>query len=792
MSPAIPRPRRLALRLACVLLPVVAACASTVAPGARRIESFDSDWRFLASDVPAAEAPTFDDAAWQRLSVPHDWSIAGEFREEHPTGKQGGYLPAGIGWYRKTFTVPATDRERRVFVEFDGVMANSDVWINGHHLGHRPSGYVQLRYELTGHLRFGPGEPNVLAVRADNGPQPASRWYSGAGIYRPVRLLSLAPVHLEPNSVFVTTAALGDSSATVRVQGTIRNSSDRPAVAAPRIHLLDPDGREVASAAVPELPLAGGANAAWQADLTLPAPRRWDLDHPVLYRAVVELASAGAVLDSETISFGVREMRFDAATGFWLNGRNLKIQGVCLHQDAGALGVAVPVSIWRQQLTALRTFGVNAVRTAHNAMAPEFLDLCDQLGFLVLDEFFDCWNQAKQPYDYHLYFAEWAETDARETVRRDRNHPSIFAYSAGNEIHDTREPELAKATLRRLLAVYHAEDPTRPVTQALFRPNATHDYDNGFADLLDVIGQNYREDELLAAHAQNPARKILGTENRHDVETWRALRDNPAYAGQFLWPGIGYLGESSGWPAVGFPIGLLDRTGAPYPRAFERQSWWTTLPMVYAVRRTGREVTRQTDPGYGPAARFRQVVFPDWTPTDRSPHTETVDVYSNAESVELFLNGRSLGLRPLPADAKPRVWRVPFEPGTLEAVARNGGAEVARHRLQTAGAAERLACTSSADELARPADGVVTVRIGIMDAHGVPVPTASPRVRFTLEGPARILGVDNADNQSHERFAASERSAHQGRCVAFLQITGPGPVTLTASADGLEPLVQKL
>src|SRR5439155_9937678 len=294
---------------------------------------------------------------------------------------------------------------------------------------------------------------------------------------------------------------------------------------------------------------------------------------------------------------------------------NFKLKGVCLHADASALGTAVPLGAWQRRLTALKSLGVNAIRTAHNPPAPELLDLCDRMGLLVMDETFDCWNVSKNTHDYHLYFDDRSKIDTRDTALRDRNHPCIILYSTGNEIHDTPHPEIAKPILAGLLDVFHANDPTRPVTQALFRPNVSHDYDNGLADMLDVVGQNYRENEILAAHQQKPTRKILGTENGHDRAIWLALRDNPPYAGQFLWTGIDYIGESPQWPTVSYNSGLLDRTGTPRPLAFQRQSWWSDKPMVYAARRVARTPALPTDPGYDPLQERRpQVLFSDWTP----------------------------------------------------------------------------------------------------------------------------------------------------------------------------------
>jgi beta-galactosidase len=331
--------------------------------------------------------------------------------------------------------------------------------------------------------------------------------------------------------------------------------------------------------------VAAGKSADFKQDLAVKAPRLWDLATPALYRAVAKVVEGKTALDDETVPFGVREFRFDADTGFWLNGRNLKIKGVALHHSAGAFGAAVPLRAWERRLEVLKQVGVNAIRTAHNPAAPEFLDLCDRMGFLVMDEMFDCWTVAKNPYDYHQYFRDWSQVDTADTVRRDRNHPSIVVYSAGNEIHDTPKADLAKEILGSLLSVFHQADATRPVSQALFRPNVSHDYDNGLADMLDVVGQNYRENEILAAHAAKPSRKILGTENGHERRVWLALRDNPPYAGQFLWSGIDYLGESRAWPTVASSSGVLDHTGGMKPMSYERQSWWSDRPMVHLTRR---------------------------------------------------------------------------------------------------------------------------------------------------------------------------------------------------------------
>ena len=753
---------------------------------ARQVMPFDANWRFFKGDAPDAEQPAFNDAAWRQLDVPHDWSIEGPFSRTNRTGGAGGFLPAGVGWYRKHFTLPTADSARRVFIEFDGVMANSDVWINGQLLGHRPYGYVSFCYELTGHLNFGPDKENLLAVRADDSEQPASRWYAGAGIYRHVRLVTTEPIHIAHWGVFVTTPTATTAAATVQIETSLTNQSAAAGEVRLETTLVDPNGREVGRIQTSSS-LEPGHHLLVRQNIIFKRPRLWDIDHPQLYQVVSRLFRGDRLVDDQVTPFGIRHFEFKPDTGFWLNGRNFKLKGVCLHHDGGAFGAAVPLHVWEQRLQELRKLGVNAIRTAHNPPAPEFLDLCDRMGFLVMDEFFDCWTVGKNRYDYHLYFRDWSKIDERDTVLRDRNHPSVILYSVGNEIRDTPRAEMAKVILKELVDVCHENDPTRPVTQGLFRPNVSHDYDNGLADLLDVIGQNYRENEILAAHRQDPRRKIVGTENRHDRLTWLALRDNAPYAGQFLWTGVDYLGESRRWPVIGYSSGLLDRTGAPRPVAYERQSWWSDRPMVFIARRSAPTDLMPTDPGYGLPERYRQVLFSDWTPSNSKPHDENVEVYSNCREVELFLNGRSLGAKPLNADASPRNWTVPFEPGTIKAVGRNGGKVVTSCELHTAGKPARIALTTDQKKLAADWSDVAIVRATVVDNRGVVVPNTSDPITFTVSGAGRIAAVDNGDNNSHEPFQTNERNAFQGRCVAFVQATASrGRITVKASAPDLE------
>jgi beta-galactosidase len=845
----------------------------------RSIQSFDSDWRFSQSDPADAKSPTFDDAQWKPVTLPHDWSIAGPVEENAPSRAAGGFFPTGIGWYRKTLTLPKLDPTKRTFIVFDGIMANSDVYCNGELLGHRPYGYVSFNYDLTPHLRAG---KNIIAVRVDDSQQPASRWYPGAGINRHVRLITTSQTHIAPWGTFVTTPKVSAQSATVHVRTTVTNDSGVSATIRLSIDVRTP-GDGTLSGSFMTLPkpitLAPGATANLEAEATINDPERWDLDHPALYRVVATILRNHSpidkedILDDEVVPFGIREFHFDPDQGFFLNGVHHKIYGVALHTDAGALGTAVPLAAWARRLTALRALGVNAIRTAHNPPAPEFLDLADRMGFLVMDEMFDCWTVAKNPYDYHLYFKDWSLRDTADTVRRDRNHPSIILWSAGNEIHDTPKPDIAIPILKSLVDTFHANDPTRPVTQALFRPNVSHDYDNGLADLLDVVGQNYRENEILAAHAQKPTRKIIGTENTHDCNQWVAMRDHPEYSGQFLWSGIDYLGEAGRWPSIGAGSGLLLTTSLPRARAFERQSWWadpTTAPMVRIARRVQVARRGPVDPGYAsptsnnqqattapatpldPTTRFGQPLLLDWTPAyflqpaylqnDQSPHTENIEIYTNAEEVELFLNNKSLGTQQRHADASPITYQVPFAPGTLKAVARANSKVIAEDELRTAGKPARLLLSTglTATKLTNGVQGdpwaeeqpikssrypkasalglssptkkgglqplgyslgptltpdwndIAYVTATLVDANNAVIPDSATVIHFAATGPGKIIAVDNGNLLDHDLFQAptpeKDRKLYEGHALAILRASAAsGNITITATADGLPP-----
>ena len=784
--------------MAWIKVPIGALVASLVAvasPCCAQLVAatpFDSDWRFVRGDLAGAEQPGFADAQWQAVDLPHDWAIAGAFDEHAAATGSGAFLPTGVAWYRKHFTLPPSAAGRHVFVEFDGVMERSGVWINGHHVGYRPSGYAGFRYEITDHLAAA-GTQNVLAVRADTASQPASRWYAGGGIYRHVRLIVTGAVHAEAWGTQVRVTALDAQKADLTIGSDVINQSAAPVQARLEAVIRTPDGRELPAITGAAVTLPAGRTTALSLTGQLADPRRWDIGDPALYSASVRVRAAdGTVLYEERVPFGVRDARFVPATGFWLNGRNIKLKGVAIHADGGPFGMAVPLAVYERRLRGLQKLGVNAIRTAHHPFAPEFLDLCDRLGMIVMDEAFDMWTVAKNPQDYHLFFTDWSSIDARDFVRRDRNHPSVVIWSIGNEIHDTPYPLVAQSIIKRLTAVFHAEDPTRPVTMALFRPNTTHDYENGTADLLDVVGQNYRETELAKAHKDKPSRAIVGTENSKNRASWLVVRDDPAYAGMFLWTGVDYLGEADriGWPAISNPSGLVDRVDAVKPIGWERASWWSEAPVVKLARR----VTKVVDVSELPTMVGVAVPQPsgpgalaDWSPVNRAPHDEAVEVYANTETVELFLDGRSLGRKPRNADDSAIVWTVPFKSGRLRAVGYRDGHAVAEDVLRTAGPAAALRLVPETNSVGSGFDDVAAVRVEVVDRAGVVVPDATNLVTLNVAGAGRLAAFDNGSITDHTPFASPQRQVAGGRAVAFLRGSGRGTITLTARAAGLKP-----
>jgi beta-galactosidase len=767
--------------------------------GARRTVPLDRDWRFHRGNVKDGQSPTLDDSSWRLLDVPHDWSIEGPFNQASPSGAGGGYLDGGIGWYRKSFVPPPEAANGRLFVEFDGAYMDSQVWINGHFLGRHPYGYTGFEYELTPHLK--PGVPNVLAVRL-NVTQPCSRWYSGAGIFRHVRLVAVAPLHIAHWGTYVSSKVSGDS-AVVAVETTVENAAPQQAEARVIFVIYDGSGDFVTQGEnIFYVPSVGQARRI--DEFSVPKPRLWSLETPHLYSLttmVVDNAAKGEkVIDSCSTTFGIRTIEFTKDRGFLLNGKHVPLYGVCDHHDLGCLGSAVNRRAIERQLEILKGMGCNAIRTSHNPPASELLDLCDRMGFVVMDEAFDEWKAGKTQFGYGRFFDQWSERDLVSMLHRDRNHPSVVMWSIGNEI-----PEQGAANgyemSKRLVDICHREDPTRPTVSAC---NDSGGADRtGFAKPLDVFGINYsigayqqfkgryklvasetasalstRGDYNLVPDRDGKLR--IHNEDHHQVTSYDlgapgwgytaetdllAMARSPWVAGEFVWTGFDYLGEPTpyDWPSRSSYFGIVDLCGFPKDRYFFYRSRWRPEPLVH--------------------------LLPSWDWPGWEGKLIPVWAVSNAESVELLLNGRSLGEKSLDQQKTLHVqWDVPYAPGVLKALARNGGRILATDEVRTPGKAKRLILTADRSRIATDGDDLSFVRVQVTDAAGLLCPNADPLVRFHVEGAGTIAGTDNGDPIDHTSFQSDRRKAFHGLALVVIKpVRTPGRITLHADADGLEP-----
>ncbi len=781
----------------------------------------DFGWTFMKGDQPGAEKPDFDDSAWRKLNLPHDWSIEGPYTQSDPTGGSGGSLPTGIGWYRRTFVAPEAWRGREIFVDFDGVYQNSDVWLNGQLLGHRPFGYISFEYNLTPHLKL--GATNVIAVRVDNSRQPNSRWYSGSGIYRHVWITVTEPVHVAQWGTYVTTPKVSADSATVRVRTQIQNDSPGNQDVTVTSQILNSQN-VVVGTMESKTTVAPGAVGEVGQTADVAKPDLWCLDVPALYTVRTRLQVSGRAVDDYRTPFGIREIRYDVDKGFLLNGQPVKMQGMCIHHDGGSVGAAVPIAVWERRLRELKDMGCNAIRLSHNPPAPELLDLLDRMGFLVMDESFDEWKSHKVRQGYADYFDEWSQRDLADMLHRDRNHPSIVIWSVGNEIPEQTHTNGADI-LRPLVETCHREDPTRPVTSAcdnVFTDKASATPE--FLNLLDIVGYNYvdrwgtrRETMYDDDRHDFPQRKMIGTESsvvgaRGDYfstfggntntkrppaytlsmirteQLWKFIKVHDYVIGDFGWTGIDYLGESR-WPGKLAPSGMLDTCGFPKDNYYFYQSQWTTNLMIH--------------------------LFPHWTWPGREGQVIPVVCYTSCDTVELFLNGKSFGVKSLEfprqgtaggwnSYAHPEQptgstadlhlsWDVPYEPGTLKAVGYKFGRQVCEEEIHTAGAPAAVVVSSDRDSLNADERDAAHLTVNIMDGQGNLVPGATNQVHFDIQGAALLIGVDNGNPTSHESYKAAERLCWHGQCLGIIQSTrATGPIRVTVSAEGLAPGSVKL
>ncbi|HVG42506.1 MAG TPA: glycoside hydrolase family 2 TIM barrel-domain containing protein, partial [Chitinophagaceae bacterium] len=745
--------------------------------------NFNKGWKFKLDSTGAYNDPTINDAGWRTLNLPHDWSIEGSFSKEHPATYNGGALPGGIAWYRKTFVLPESQKNNTVFITFDGVYQNSEVWINGHSLGKRPNGYISFQYDLTPYLKWGL-EKNVIAVKVDNSKQPNSRWYSGSGIYRNVWLVSTNKLHIHPWGTFITTPTVSSNEATIKCKTTI-SEWDNKANYTLYTKILDATGKIVAQSSK----LINSEGKDLVQALNVPQPKLWSVDNPYLYKAVTQIKSFDRVLDEYETPFGIRYFNFSIDKGFSLNGTPLKIIGVCNHHDLGALGTAVNTRALERQLQLLKDMGCNGIRTSHNPPAPELLDLCDKMGFIVMDEAFDMWAKQKNPYDYHLAWKDWHVKDLEDQVLRDRNHPSVFMWSVGNEIVEqwadpSKGDSSGKLIARELVAIVKALDTSRPIVTA----NNVTDTGNKIlqSGAFDLIGYNYHHREWASFKKRWPGKKFIVTEStsalqtrghydlvpfdtirrwpkRWDVpfsnpdgghtvsaydhvsapwgstheESIKALLDNEHVSGMYIWTGFDYLGEPTpySWPARSSYFGIIDLAGFPKDVYYLYQSIFTTKPVLH--------------------------LYPHWN-WKRGDTVDVVSYYNNADEVELFLNNKSLGTKNKKEGDLHIKWRVPFEEGALKAVSRKKGKVVVSKEVKTAGTPAKIIL--SADRKIINGDGtdLSFITATVVDKNGITVPTANNLIQFKVSGEGSIAGVDSGDPVSHESFKGDQHTALSG------------------------------
>jgi beta-galactosidase len=741
--------------------------------------SFDAGWKFHLGDVSGAQG-TIDDSSWTSLDVPHDWSISLAFNQNSAASYSGGYLDGGLGWYRKTFTLPASSGQK-VFVQFDGVYMDSTVYLNGTQICARPYGYSSFECDFGSNAKS--GASNVLAVKVNN-QLPSSRWYSGSGIYRHTWLKTVNPVRVAYTGTQVTTPTVSTSSATVNIAVTVQNDATTDQSVTVASSVLDAAGTEVGKGSSAATSVTAGKTASVTHTATVSNPKLWSPSSPTLYSVVTTVTVGGSVVDTYTTPFGIRTIAFDANTGFSLNGTKMKLNGTCNHHDLGALGAAVNYRAIEKRLQMLKDMGVNALRTSHNPPAPELLDIADRLGLMVMDEAFDCWYAGKNTYDYGRFFNQWYDTDVQAYVARDRNHPSVIIWSIGNEVAQAGD----KTTVQKLITSVHAKDTTRPTTQAY----AAWVGVDSITGLEDLVGINYAPDRYDSVHTSNPAYKMFASEsssalrsrgiynNNNNQESsyddswagwgagaeasWNNVNTRAWIAGEFIWTGFDYIGEPTPyeWPSKSSYFGAIDTAYFPKDVFYFYQSKWNASgpTMVHIV----------------------PMNWTNWT----AGQSVKVMVYTNADSVELFLNDKSQGSKTMAAATGHLQWSVPFATGTLQAKATKGGSVVATDTVKTAGAAASLALT--ADRASIKADGrdLSFVEVDIVDAQGVVVPQANNKVDFTISGPGAIVGLDAGDSTNHDSYKGTSHAAFSGKLMAIIQsTTTAGKVTLKATSGSL-------
>ncbi len=788
-----------------MVLMMITACNKRVESEleARKVEKFTSQWKYNAGDIENGFASDLNDSAWQVLDLPHDWSIDEPYNIDNPGGPGTKFMIGGIGWYRKSFVVPETYNNKRVEITFDGVYQNSSVWINGNLLGTRPMGYITFKYDLSPYLIS--GKENVIAVKVDNSALPNSRWYSGSGIYRNVWLTITDKTYIDPWGFFVTTPEVSSDSARIKIASVICNNHDGDRQLEVVTAVFDSSGLIVAEVKSP-LVVDAGLSANFYQEVMLKNPALWSVEDPNLYVVKQTIIENGKIIDDYKIETGIRYFKFDRNKGFFLNDKPVKINGVCMHHDLGSLGAAINVRALERQLEILKEMGCNGIRTSHNPPAPELLQLCDRMGFIVMDETFDMWKLKKTEFDYSMYWDDWHAQDLHDHIVRDRNHPSVFIWSIGNEILEQWQPEGREMTIE-LAGIVRSLDSTRPITTGNNFPNPENSFIQSKA--LDLIGYNYAQGDYEKFLEWHPEKAFIATETVSSLvtrgcydmpsdsirrwpyrwdqefldgntdntcssydnchapwgstheETLKLIKKHDYLSGMFIWTGFDYLGEPTPyvWPSRSSYFGIIDLAGFPKDIYYMYQSEWTDKTVLH--------------------------IFPHWNWVEG----QDVDVwayFNNADEVELFLNNKSVGVKQKSGDDLHVQWKVPFEAGTLKAVSRKGGNDIMVKEITTSGEASMIKATADRTSIKVGGEDLSFITVDILDKNGNLVPRASNLVSIKINGDASIAGVDNGSQTSHDSFKAEQVKAFNGKCLVII-CSGckAGKVQITLSCDGM-------